>query len=214
MKKIISLFVALGFVLCATHAYAITQPDFPGIKKSIIGGRQSEAVRVYKRVRYAMTNPLKYSISANEVVIYDMISDDGYTISKSGVSADTAIAGIAVTEIQSAPAGTITDGRDHEGKRNWGYIQVHGPCIAKVLYTSPTVGDPFITSADNSITTGASVTDRAVGSVGTFEADHVILAGTAGDSIFDLRQLAAVGGFFMDTPTAGVLTTDVFIMLE
>lgn len=198
-KRYFVLAIALVVALCGINSYAY--PSYPGEIKNFVGQKPGEATRTYKFVRYGLVNPNAGSLSANEVVIYDTTSDDGVTIVKTTTSADGAIAGIVVETIQTAEAGSITSAADDAGRRNWGFIQVHGPAIAKVRGGGNTclAKSPFVTSGDSGAVTSleCSTSTNAV-------------------SRPDLLKASHFGGFFMDNcaGTAVTETVDVFIRLE
>lgn len=128
MKKIISimLFVAL-FVGVGVAFAGIDDGDKIHTKLSS-NGMASDPIRIYQIVRFPAWGNSKLSASAGDVVLWDLVSDDGVTINYShhlGVTASSdAVAGVVIGTIQTADsAGTVTT---DVGKRNWGYIQVYG----------------------------------------------------------------------------------------
>lgn len=199
MKSIKILAISLAAVFMSFGvAFATDQPTTIGEIKRVTGARQAEPTRTFKLVRYSAQN--LPAIAAGDAVVYDTISDDGVTVRLTTTSADGAIAGIAVTAIQTCDNANNTTASDDEGKRNWGYIQVHGPVSAKVSAggtNGNAVGDFFITSGDS-------------GAVTTIQNRGSALAASANG----LREVAANGGFFLDAADGTSTTSDVFLTLE
>ena len=126
------------------------------------------------------------------------VSDDGITIGTTTTSADTAFAGILATSISSGDA-TSTSFRDDRGRRNWGWVIVHGPANANVTAggtSAHSVGDPMITSTD-------------VAKVTTYRNETLP---TLGKTI--LVQAYAAKGYFMDAAVAANTVEEVFVMAE
>ena len=126
------------------------------------GGSTSDPVRVLQLVRNPMTSgtaagdgTFSVAISAGDVVLWDLTSDDGVTVNivgEGGITASNdAVAGVAAGTIPTADqAGTnVTD----LGHRNWGYIQTYG------LVTNCHVNSSAITAGDG--LKASSVTRRA-----------------------------------------------------
>lgn len=195
MRKLSFFLILALFVttLGVGSAWAVGDPNSIGIKKRTTGARQGEAVRVFKLVRHSASTPNDAGIVSEDVVVYDTISDDGITVRLTTTSNDGAIAGIAVMTIETSDATTGTSAFDDEGRRNWGYILVHGPMTASIgagAINAAGVGAPFITSSDAGQVTGFQ------GAPPTGDLDN-----------------EASGGFFMDAATSGT-AVDVFVELE
>ena len=134
MKKI--LFVVLAILLSASVAFAAPDPthtrgtvEGPGAVGEIRGNGNfpSECYRTFRLVRYANCNANDMHISPDNAVIWDTVSDDGVTVMLSTTSADSRVAGVAVSHILTADAAGNTAAQDI-GRRNWGYIQTYGLC--------------------------------------------------------------------------------------
>lgn len=189
MKKMMLVF-ALLFTFAGT-SHAIDFPTDIGEIKSVKGGRQSEPSRVYKLVRYADEGNNTATISSGTAVVYDTVSDDGVTIGLSTTAGSASFAGIAVTSIYTSDTSGSTSAADDEGRRNWGYIIVHGPTTANTTSGADgTAGDAFYISGDS-------------GKVG--KAPVLTSATTV--------SVARSGGFFMDTFSAAT-SVDVFVVAE
>ena len=201
MKKyIVALTLLASTLMLGGVSYAVDLPSNEGIIKRINGARQSTATRVYKLVRFG-ANSINgtQAISAGEAVVYDTISDDGITIRRTTTSADGAFAGIAVTAILSSDATSGTTALDDWGRRNWGYVLVHGKVPANSTAggsNNAQVGDVVITSTDAGMIT--TIPNRATAAAVT----------TNG-----VNGIAANGGFFYDADAQGT-TVEVQIDLE
>ena len=197
MRKYTIALVAL-FTMCSAKAYAIPEPTYASaIKKMSTGQAQGTGTRVIKLVRHASADPNANTIVSGDALRYSTVSDDGVTVAPTLVSADTAFAGIACTSIQSSDSSSGTSAQDDGGRRNWGWITIHGPATANVRAggTSHSAGDPFITSSDASRITGMQ-------------------AGTGQPTSVTLAQSAGKGGFFFSASAASDTTAEVFVMAE
>jgi len=191
MKKIFSLLVLSMFL--SVSAYAVSPPayDFTGFAKRQIGAGQAVPVRVVKLVRHSLRGNSAAGINSGEAVVYDTNSADGITIRVTTTSSDATFAGIAVTAIETADANSVS-AADDVGRRNWGYIVVHGPVQAEVGGDNDaTAGDIFITSVDATKITGVEGTDTA-------------MAG---------RDARGIGGFFLENATDST-NVNVFVRAE
>ena len=102
------------------------------------GGATSDPVRVYQLVRYPETGANRTTLSAGEVVIWDVISDDGVTVNSPaavGITTSTdAVAGVVVSSLGIPTADNVTGTAVTDmGKRNWGYIQTYGLCSSVMI---------------------------------------------------------------------------------
>lgn len=198
MKRIFFAFAA--FILVASAAYAY--PDDPTYdtwtnKSQNASLSKGSPVRVLKMVRYGNNVDIGAAIVSRDVLVYDLVSDDGITVTISTVSADAHLAGIAVTAIQTADS-TSTRAADDWGRRNWGWAIVHGPAIVAVTAggtNGNSVGDPWIPSADDGRATTVPTQDRT----------------TAAGAMAVARSK---GGFFMDAAVAADTAVEVFVNLE
>ena len=201
MRKLLLSFTLLTFAFGGV-AFAVDLPSDVGMIKRATGSSQSTPTRVYKLVRFGSntTEGSVQTISAGEAVVYDTISDDGVTIRRTTTSADVAFAGIAVTSIPTSDALTGTTAADDSGRRNWGYIIVHGPTTAAIALAGTNghaAGDPFITSTDS-------------GRVTTFAASSAFPSN--GERL--VKQTGAIGGFFFDASDTTSTSIEVFVKAE
>ena len=200
--KVIALSLLSVFVLGGV-AFAVNQPNDPGIKKHLTGTDQATPSKVYKMVRLSNSGLDSASRVSGDAVVYDTNSDDGVTVRTTTTSADGSFAGILVTALQSSDAVTGTSAADDIGRRNWGFIQVHGPCVATVGAggtNNHSVGDFFITSTDaGAITT---IQNRA-------GAGALVIVREGG-----LREVASKGGFFFDAAVAADTQAEVMVEKE
>lgn len=201
MKKLTLMALGLlGIVALSANAYAVNVPaDEPQILKRGIGGKEFQPVRVYKLVRYAERMVVGTGLVSGDVVVYDINSDDGITVNVTTTSADAAVAGIAAMTIQTGDNSTApTSAADDYGRRNWGYILVHGPMTMNVAAggtNAPSAGDPWITSAD----AGKGCSFAPTSAVATTALT---------------KKLGNRGGFFYNAPAAADTSTLVQVNLE
>lgn len=199
MKKLFALFALVMF--SASVAYA----DEPSFETTMIkrqaGSRQAAPVRVIKLVRFVAQGPDVASVLSGDVVVYSTVSDDGVSIDRTTVSADGAVAGIACTTIRTSDSTGSASAQDDAGRRNWGWIVVHGPMTAKVSAggtNGHAAGDMWITSTDSGAITG--VVNSTV---------------TTGASTNEVVKIArGKGGFFFSAANASSTTAEVFVSLE
>ena len=152
MKKLLSI-LAVVLMFQGTSFAAYTQPSDPGLKESS-PATAANPVKVYRLVRNPNAGANDTTFASGDVVLWDTISDDGVTVNKTtdlGITTSSdAVAGVVVGQIQSAEAvGYINSALNDLGNRNWGYIQIYGPALAKVsgnvrvgagLHASPIAG--------------------------------------------------------------------------
>ena len=199
MKKIL-LVLALALSVAAP-AFAIDQPGFQNyVIKRGVGSSQGDAVREVKLVRFSQQAQNASGLVSGDLVVWDTNSDDGVSIRTTTTSADASIAGIVATAISTADS-VQNSAQEGAGRRNWGWIVVSGPMVVEINDgdNDAAVGDFFITSTD--ATVACTIENRVAG-----QATHVENGG--------LRELSAMGGFFLDTPTAGDTSAEVYVRLE
>lgn len=150
--KFALLIAVVSFGLSGTAFAGIPQPDsteFPAEIKGPVGKKQWQAGRVIKLVRFSDADPNDTSIASGDAVVYDTNSADGITVRLTTTSGDAAFAGIAITTIETSDAVTGTSAMDDVGRRNWGYIVVHGVALANVDGAGGlAAGNPIMASAD------------------------------------------------------------------
>lgn len=198
--KIFSLIALVA--LMSVPAFA----DYPSYESTVIkrqaGTRQSAPVRVIKLVRLAEQGVNAVSVVSGDALVYSLTSADGVSVNLTTTSADIAIAGIACTAIPTSDATGATSASSDEGRRNWGWIVVHGPANAKVSAggtNANAAGDLWITSVDS-----GAITTPAVPGGG-----NVI-----NDNTTSRRVAAAKGGFFFSAASASATSANVFVNLE
>ena len=199
MRKLILALFTLCVVCSAGNSYAAEPTYETWTDKSVHTNKQGTPVRVLKRVRFASRDANAVGIVSGDAVIYDTVSDDGVTIAFTTTSKDGAFAGIAVTTIQTADSASA-NAQEDAGKRNWGWIIVHGPANANVTASGTNanaVGNPLITSRDQ-------------GKVTTLEAPR----GAGAASLDTAFAASNSGGFFYDAADGSSTTVDVFVNLE
>lgn len=142
-KLILSLFALFA---CVGSAFAATYDEGAythNIEQS--RGTPADPVRVYMLVRYPEVGANVASISAGEVLGWDVISDDGVTVNRlawagtnTGSTSTDAVAGVAVGTIQTAD--TANAASSSLGSRNWGYIQTYGYCPVAMVQSTAVAG--------------------------------------------------------------------------
>jgi len=194
MKKIISIFIVA--LLVTGSAFAAT-PGFrlsPGIgenKTSVQGGQQSDPGKTFRMVRYVPAGGSGDSTTlvTESIVIWDLVSDDGVTVTTTTTSPDSAVAGIIVQAALS-PETLGNSAKEDRGKRNWTWLQTHGVSQVRVNATNGVV-------AGNSMGTSATAG----------EAD--IFVASASDATKNGNA-----GFFYDTSAKALDDVECFLMCE
>lgn len=187
MRKFMLLL--LGALLVSVPVFAAESPANEGatIQDLVKGGPQDTGVRIYARVRNSSQAANEASLVAGDAVVWDSVSDDGYSVTKVFASADNLFAGIIVTTIPTDDTGGTSD----VGGRNWGYAQVYGIGSANSTAggsNAANVGEPFITSGDDGKITSANASDATNAAV-----------------------LGSRGGFYLDAGDGSSTSYDVFI---
>lgn len=198
MKK--NLFLLLSaFVLVGGIAYAY--PDDPTYQswtnKSDKVVRQGTAVRELKMVRFVSQAQNGPNVASGDALVYSVVSDDGVSVALTTTSVDGAFAGIAATAILTSDVTGSASAQDDAGRRNWGWIVVHGPAVAKISANhagtnAHSAGDAFLTSSDSGAINGLNTVSQ-------------------GDTNLIARRLSGVGGFFFNAGDASSTTTDVMV---
>jgi len=202
--KKLALLLLIGVMVSGTSFAAFINPSESTIdaeKKGLSGRKMGDQAAVVLLVRNSGSSTTALSITANDVVVYDTNSDDGVSVRLTTTSADGAIAGIAVSTFQSSDASTGTTASDDYGRRNWGYILVHGKTNAKTSAGGTNgnlIGDLMITSKDSGAVTFME-------SVTTNDVVSVLRVG---------RNVAASGGFFYDAADGTSTSYEVQVDLE
>jgi hypothetical protein len=197
------ILVALFCAFC-TVGVANAYPDDPTYAtwtdKSGKVTKQGNPVRVLKMVRLADNRDIGVSVVSGDALVYSLVSDDGVSVALTTTSADGALAGIAATAILTSDSLNTNSARDDAGRRNWGWIVVHGPADANVSAggtNGNSAGDLFITSTDS-----GKITALQTGAAST--AVTVAL----------LDDVKGAGGFFMDAASGSATKTKVFVEQE
>jgi len=194
MKKILSLvLIALmvaGVAYAATPGYRLS----PGIGENMTtaqGGQQSDPGKTFRMVRFmpATATANSTTLTAESIVIWDLSSDDGVTITTTETSYDSAVAGIIVHACLTPETIGNTAAVDR-GKRNWTWLQTHGLAQVRVQNLgSVVVGEAMATSNNE-------------GEAGSFVAS----ASAAG--------LNGNAGFFFDSAAADTDDVECFVTCE
>ena len=95
------------------------------------GAYQHQPHRVYRLVRWQRpgTAAINYTISEDRVVIWstDVSGDDGVTVTRTGVTGDSRVAGVTVNQGWSVSNDTEAYATEDVGDANWLWIQTYGP---------------------------------------------------------------------------------------
>lgn len=209
-KSIYAVLMVAALLAIHTEAFAIgaagrDTPATSGARlENNVDGKEWDAPKVITLVRWPFNNNGGVSQTnvaapvSGDVVIYDFVTaDDGVTIRKTSTSADGAVAGVLVTSIQTSDSAEGTSSTFDSGRRNWGYMMIHGPVIANLT-----------ASGGNGCSTGdAAITSTDVGKVTTLENDGISP---------NFAQVKAAGnkvGVFMDSCSSAT-TNRVFVEAE
>jgi len=193
IRKIFSLvLVALlvaGVALAATPGFRLS----PGIgenKTHAQGGQQSDPGKTFRIVRYvpADGDGDSTTLVTESLMVWDVISDDGVTVTTSTTSYISTVAGIIV-QAALTPETLGNTAVEDRGKRNWTWLQTHGLAQVRVGNGSVAVSEAMGTSVN-------------AGEAGTFLA-------SASDG-----TLNGNAGFFYDAANADADDVEVFIMCE
>lgn len=202
MRKLL-FSLSLAFVMASGVAYSYDDPSISGwdnkskFAQEAPGKAGTTQVTTLKWVRNCSRALSTGNIASGDVVVYSTVSDDGISVLKTTTSADGAIAGIAVTAILTAD-GASTSAFDDAGRRNWGWILVHGKTFANASAggtNGNAVGAGFITSTD-----AGAITAVQTG------------ATTALDNL--TKGITGIGGFFYDAADGTSTSYEVQVDLE
>ena len=136
------LFLALAILLMGGVAFADTpgSTQDPGVGDIMGQGKfQSDPHRIFRMVRTISTTDLL----ADSIVRWDLVEDDGVTISYSPISNDSAVAGIIVNQCLAQETAGNTAVQDR-GKKNWTWLQTYGLSTVRVeaaAYSNVVAGD-------------------------------------------------------------------------
>lgn len=201
MRKLILAISLLA--ISAGTAFAYNDPSINGWENKSRYAQQGgdgNQVTVLKLMRNAEEDNNTAGISSQDAVVYDTVSDDGVTCDLTTTSADGAFAGIAVTTIPTSDSTGTSSANQDMGKRNWGWVLVHGKVVAKTGTggtNGNSVGDFVITSTDS-------------GSVTTIPGSAT--ATTTRNGL--MRAVSGRGGFFLDAADPTATSAEVFIDKE
>lgn len=213
IKKSLLVLIALLVTTFSGVSFADSPPEttFQSAQKKMMAGQeQGTPTRILKLVRYASGDPSSPSTASGDAVTYSLISDDGVTIAYTATSADGAIAGILATIIESAD-GTSVVAQDDAGRRNWGWMVVHGPMTGRSVAggtNAHSAGDPFYTSRDAGAITSLETTFMSSDQGGSSNAGLDLL------HVNERKAAVSKGGFFMDAADGTTTRWDIFVMLE
>ena len=191
-KKVFVLLVCAVLFVSGMAFAAITGDDVsPGIGDKLGQGKMpSDAHKIFRLVRYMPqqgANANAEIVSPDSIVIWDLTSDDGVTVTLTTVSGDSAVAGILVNGCLTPETVGKTAAEDI-GKRHWNWMQTYGPSEVNMQIggLNIPVGGAFGCSAANGQATG--------------------FVGTAG-----VTTAQGMAGFVLDDVTSTGLAKEVFL---
>jgi len=188
MKKLLSFVIAallVGAVNVHAAVNSVPKPASEGvIYEHPVGAKIGTPRTVVIPVRYSCRSANAATAQSGDVVVWDLTSADGVTISLCSVNNAISYAGVLVTDILTAENSET----DHS-QRNWGYMAIKGYCLAKVTTANATTGKALCTNGSQ----GSGTT--YVGAFGTL---GEITPNTDGVSV-------DIGVLLTDTGTNGLM---------
>ena len=188
------LFISLAILLVAGLAIAAPgNQTSPGHGDKLgQGGLASDPGKIFRLVRYVPTSgsTVSATLAANSIVIWDLVSDDGVTVTTTTTSYDTAVAGIIVANALTPETLGNTAFAD-VGKRNWTWLQTYGKSLVNIQ------GDSDTSSAGDAMSCGSDAG----------EACDFVGGGTD-------AQTQGMAGFFYDDGAAGADGVECFLTLD
>jgi len=178
MKKFSILLLIAALLMCGT-AFGATKSigdDDGGLIAPKAYSWSPE--RTFRWVRYVPTGAtsISPSVSADSIMIWDLISDDGVTVTLTTTSGDGAVAGVVINDMLTPDLGTLgATAASDAGKRNWGWLQTYGlsSCNFFVSDAAAVVGRSFGTSTSPGQATGFNSTVIPTGQAAGFVYDAV-----------------------------------------
>jgi len=131
MKKLIVALMIAALLIPAGFAMARTGLD----KDSGTIGQKSydwSPERTFRWVRYIPSandgRANATTLTADSIVIWDVVSDDGVTVTTTTTSGDNAVAGVIPNAMLTPESDTLigAGADDSYGSRNWGWLQTYG----------------------------------------------------------------------------------------
>lgn len=187
MTKRIIVLALIALFFAGTVYAANPYPDYRNVELAQPTGADiTKPVMRVVLVRNAKCHPAgggglndDTKILSGDVLVYDLNSADGISISRCIADMDSTFAGVAVTDILTSDASTMV-----RSDKSWGYMCVGGYCLAKVDTTTAVAGDglvangatlvsSFITKIDGNISNDRGVLLSLGG--GTDQAERVML---------------------------------------
>lgn len=176
MRKFLVLLVAVLFSCGIAFASDNALSKSPGAGDIMFQGNLvSDPGKIFRVVRYIPENPGATaalsancpSLTADSIVVWDDLSDDGVTITTTIISGDATVAGIVPITILTPDVIGQTAAKDL-GRRNWGWLQTYGKSEATIssLSAISAAGVKLGTGTfpgTSTGTTGAADTSKAAG---------------------------------------------------
>lgn len=195
-KRLFSILLAIllfgGMAFAATPGYR----QSPGTGNIIQhGGYISDPHKTFRLVRWVGErhwNRVGQKLSADSIVIWDTISDDGVTITTVATSYDSRVAGVIVVACLSAESWDSNSAAIDRSKRNWTWMQTYGKSQVDLATTA------IVLTVGSALATG-----DVVGRAGVFWPTNTTSA-----------QLQGNAGFFYDAESYGATNCEVFLRVE
>ena len=193
---ILSILFGIGSVGIVSNAFAYaTDGKVANIEGS--GSTAADPVRVYQLVRYGESGVNNSSLTEGDVVIWDIVSDDGVSVNLVGTAGNPAVSNDAVAGVVVSPTILTQDATGNTavqdiGRRNWGYIQTYG----------------LNTAANISVAAGACTASNGLRASGAARNADCIPAGTP------TQGGGATLGFTYDTVSATGTDNEIFIRVR
>lgn len=196
MKKFI--FCLLAILLMCGIAFAKSPTlSYPG---DILGQTKlpGDPHRIFRLVRYV---PPTYAgaattLAADSIVIWDLTSDDGVTITTTTTSADSAVAGIIALTV-ATPDAEGYDSYQATGHGNWTWLQTYGKAEVRI-------------SSDSAVGAGWSM---GTGTTAGEAAPVLFGTSTASSTATDAAQQGKAG-FFYDAASAAADDVECFLNID
>lgn len=196
---LLSLFIT-GTLFAATPGSRLS-PGIGDIKGQ--GTLPSDPHRTFRLIRWMPQVPASGdyddlsrfdTCTADSIVVWDITSDDGVTITTTTTSYDSAVAGVIVSTILGPLTADGTTGKtafNSIGNANWGWLQTYGKAEVTIQVDSGTC------TAGDALATGSE-------------------SGSACDFLPSATVSGANGnaGFFYDTGAADATNIEVFLKCE
>lgn len=201
LRKIIALSLIALLLMSGVSFAASAGRDLGHGRGDVMGngrGYDFDPHKTFRLVRYVplasddTAQNILTALAANSIVVWDITSDDGVTITTTSTSFVSTVAGIIV-QTALTPRVLGKTAKEDLGERNWTWLQTYGKSLARVAAGADvTAGDALGTSLSR-------------GAAGRYLGPGDTIAGS---------QLHGDAGFWYDTATSGTNNVEVFLRVE